>query len=230
MSLGSRSFQQNHILNDAARLGAQSTVSSGTLTTVHTLPIMAPTTLTQQFDPKIRLDALPAFPMLDYMPGTATSLNAAAITEKTFRVNTQDGHAKANADLAASMMYETSAAALYGYKLPLDTGGIPPMDMEIDTPDIYDIDKDVYYQVMSSSLYGDHAMDEDVYEKNTEPRVAFGDYTYARSSGLERETNLAIRPRLPRGLPFSTGTAVPSTGTLRINGSETQPIMTAPRG
>ena len=175
---------------------------------------------------KVNPNKLPDFPSNDYLEGSSMAVN--------YRDNgLSDCNISSSVDntaFAQACMYNDVNRWQHGYRTPMSTANIPSLQPQeyTDDQDDMDIDTDDYYKTMSSALYGNHALDNEVLEANMLQRRNLGAITRARNSGLDRLNNPSIFGSPATALPMSVSAGIPiSNEKLRINDTLVGPVMTS---
>jgi hypothetical protein len=179
------------------------------------------------FDTQINPKPLPTFPDLDYMPGESTALNDVVLTKDNLRFSStpQDNAERQN------LRYQTSVAALHGYRTPRQTLSVfPKIKKHNDYMPEPQLDVDVYMKTMASAEHGYRKLDNSVYQRvQMGGKGPKGFSTFMRADGLERDANSSIHKEARKGLSFDTPAAKPMIQTVAPNHNKVAPVLAATR-
>lgn len=186
------------------------------------------TTTATAMNNKLNPHKLPAFPLVDYLEGSAMAVNDPDADYRDCSV--ADVSSNHNRSFAQAALYNNVNNWQYGYRTPNSTADIPPLQFEVLDSEAQDMDIDTeeYYSQMSSALYGYKALDPEVLQANTLARRNLGDITRARRHGYDKFANPSIFGSPAQGLPFSVSPGIAiSNEKFRVNDTLVGPVMTA---
>jgi hypothetical protein len=178
--------------------------------------------------PGIQMDlgTIPMYEKADIQPASATALNKA--TDSDLKLEFQSKEIIYKIDEEA-LRYNTSAAAFSGARLVRNTDLPTFMMRSKRSSSKYVIPHAHYLNVQSEAKRGLHGLDNVVRSTFGKQKVSTtGADNQVKAYGFDRNTNRAIYPRLPDGLPMSVEPMRAVSDGIRINRTVVDPIAVFP--
>lgn len=178
--------------------------------------------------PGVQMDlgTIPMYERSDLHPASATALNKATESDLSIQVQSKEVIYKMDEE---TIRYNVSAAAYSGARL-VKNMDLPNFLMKSKRrKTMYMIPPSHYLNVHSEARRGLHGLDSVVRNTFGKQKVTTtGADNQVKAFGFERNTNPAIFPRLPDGLPMSIDPMRPTADGVRINQTVVEPIAVFP--